>query len=294
MPMKYNELVQKYIEKGYDLIKYGTVQELGRDFDLFKIILDVGSDKNFLITTGFHGEEFNGPISLLNFIDEIRDYAKERNVNLIIYICINPSGFELRQRANASGERPNNDVMRYELLDGRWVDILHPGEEFLRYKVIDSPAKEARLLQKDLEVSGLYKNIPLAVVDIHQDRDPFPGDYYAYIFGKRDVYRKIMEQVDKVGVRLLNTNTDSDGDIKFTTDDEGFIEVHDSALTDYFYHLGCPFSVTVETITKCSLDKVVKINETFIKSLIDEVAKIAVIETTETMPLSANQTEKAS
>ena len=45
---------------------------------------------------------------------------RARDVGLRIYPCINPSGFEAHTRYNLSGERPNNDFLRYEVAPGQW------------------------------------------------------------------------------------------------------------------------------------------------------------------------------
>lgn len=129
--MGYQELIDRFRKKGLKLISYGLVKE-NKIYRLYKIVVDSNSKKTLIITSGFHGEEYNGPISLLQIIDKVIDYAKSKKVNLIIYPCINPSGFDLRQRYNASNEIPNNDFLRYEIKKGMWTSIIRPKQEFLK------------------------------------------------------------------------------------------------------------------------------------------------------------------
>ena len=83
-----------------------------------------------LITAGFHGDEKAGPLTLLEHAAEIVDYAAARGVGLSIYPCVNPSGFEAHTRYNISGERPNNDFLRYEIEPGLWCGELRAGQAF--------------------------------------------------------------------------------------------------------------------------------------------------------------------
>ena len=72
-----------------------------------------------LITAGFHGDEKAGPLTLLEHAAEIVDYAAARGRRPAPSIpCINPSGFEAHTRYNVTGERPNNDFLRYEIAPG--------------------------------------------------------------------------------------------------------------------------------------------------------------------------------
>lgn len=128
--MKYHELINQFKKKNISLISYGKARELKKIYSLYKIVVDNRSKKTLIITSGFHGEEFNGPISLLAIIKEIATYAKKKKVNLIVYPCINPSGFDLRQRYNASGEKPNNDFLRYEIKRNQWSGVIKPTQNF--------------------------------------------------------------------------------------------------------------------------------------------------------------------
>lgn len=272
--MKYDALIQSFKEKGFKLIKYGKVRELGRDYNLYKIIISSNSKKTLLITSGFHGEEFNASVSLLKIISEAIAYSTKKKVNLIIYPCINPSGFDLKQRYNASNETQNNDFMRYEIKREVWTDILRKGMKFLSYKFVDSKAKEVRLLKNDL---SKMKRIPVGVIDIHQDDNLKRGDFYAYIFDKKDIYERIMQDIEKHAKRCRNVkslNYNMYG-VRFNDSigKDGFIILHDGTLGDMFYRLGSSFVVTAETNTKLKINKVSEINKIWIFSLIDLASK---------------------
>lgn len=268
--MKYKELISAYKKKGYHLIKYGSVLE-DRKYDLFKIVINNGSKKSFLITTGFHGEEFNGPISILKIIDDVVEYASLKKVNLIVYICVNPSGFDKHKRYNLSDENQNNDFIRY-LVNKKWVIGLD-GKKFQDVKIIEAKAKESRILKNDILDFG---TVPVGVLDIHQDDDITKGDFYAYISNNRDLYEKIMKKVDKVAKRSRNTKTknfDNDGNaIIEIIDKEGFREVRDSGLSDLFFVFESKFAVTIETNIKLRLSKVSAVNKIWIKEMINLVA----------------------
>jgi len=270
--MKYRELIRRFRNKKIKLFSYGKVKEKGKAYELFKIVADNHSQKTLLITSGFHGEEYNGPISLLEIIDEVIDYAKKKKVNLIIYPCVNPSGFDLRQRYNASSEEKNNDFLRYEVKRGKWLDIVRPGQKFLRYKIVFSPAKEVRALQKDLQKSG---EVPVGVLDIHQDNELKKCDFYAYVLDKRDVYKKIMLKLDRLGRRCRNAKpreVKEGYEFDDTINREGFIVTHDGTITDMFWRFGSVYSVVAETNTKTPLKKVAAINKLWVFGLLDLIA----------------------
>src|SRR3989344_4988560 len=138
--MGYDELIQGYKTTGYKLERYGTVKEPFKKkfkyYPLYKIVINPEGKKTLLITAGFHGEEFNGPISLLKIFDEAAAFAKDLGVRLLVYICVNPSGFDLRQRYNASNEKFNNDFLRYKIEKDTWVGtLIKTDEPFLRFKI---------------------------------------------------------------------------------------------------------------------------------------------------------------
>ncbi len=136
--------------------------------------------RTVLVTAGFHGDEKAGPLTLLAHAAEIVGYAAARGVGLAIYPCVNPSGFEAHIRYNLSGERPNNDFLRYELSPGVWRGELREGEGFLRVvPAVEGLPKETAALARELDRLPL----PAAALDLHQDNFIHGSLFYAYVFG---------------------------------------------------------------------------------------------------------------
>lgn len=274
--MTYQELIHGYRAKGYKLKYYGKVKENRRTYRLYKIVINPRYKKTLLITTGFHGEEFNGPISLLEIFDEVVACAKKMRVRLIVYPCVNPSGFDLHKRYNASDigdKKPNNDFMRYEINEDNWVGTLRAGESFLSFKPVNSPAQEVRALQRNLKLHG----VPHGVLDIHQQKDNLnTGEFYAYIFNQRPLYLQTMQKLKVIAqVATLDAwkEHDDDREIDCRIDEDGFVFLHDGTLTDMLYRLGSKFVVTSETKTTMPLEKVCQINLIWIKELIKLITK---------------------
>ena len=96
-------------------------------------LLAYGGLDSVVVTAGFHGDEKAGPLTLLAHAADLFAYARARGVGLRLYPCINPSGFVLGTRYNASGEHPNNDLLRYRV--GRaWKGELSAGDVPTRWR----------------------------------------------------------------------------------------------------------------------------------------------------------------
>lgn len=271
-PMTYLELMAGFKEKGYKLKRYGTVWEKRTKYHLYKIVINPQYRRTLLVTSGFHGEEFNGPISLLTMFDDLVRYAKHKRVRLIVYPCVNPSGFDLHKRYNASNERQNNDFLRYEIKKGKWVSTMRSGETFLTCKVIDSRAKEVRFLKRNV----LRYRVPNAVLDIHQDNELEDSDFYTYIFDNTQLYQKIVNKIKKIAQVARNVpalNFENGRKIRYKINSRGFIFLHDGTLTDMFYRLGSEFVVTAETGTQVPLKLIARINLIWAKELIKLISK---------------------
>src|ERR1700744_3876698 len=172
------------------LFSYGSVLEGGRELELSGLHLP--GPRTVLITAGFHGDEKAGPLTLVEHVVEIADYAAARNVGLRIYPCVNPSGFEAHTRYNVSGERPNNDFLRYETAPGVWAGELHREQTFLRIAAAaEGVPQETAALARALDAEP----VPQAALDLHQDNF-IPGAlFYAYVFGDFEAYRPLMARV---------------------------------------------------------------------------------------------------
>jgi predicted deacylase len=146
-----------------DVRDYGAVDEAGRTFPLLSASTDGGAA--VVVTAGFHGDEKAGPLTLLAHAATLCAEARALGVGLRIYPCVNPSGFEAHTRYNASGERPNNDFLRYEIAPGVWRGELHEGETPLAWRALDGGPKETVALARELARFP----VPVAALDLHQD-----------------------------------------------------------------------------------------------------------------------------
>jgi predicted deacylase len=245
---------------------YGTVVEGGRPFDL--VGLRSPGARTVLITAGFHGDEKAGPLTLLEHAGEIVDYAAARGVGLLIYPCINPSGFEAHTRYNISGERPNNDFLRYEIAPGVWRGELRDGERFSRIvPAVEGLPKETAALARELDRAPL----PAAALDLHQDNFIHGSLFYAYVFGDLATYRPLMARAGSLVPVLRSSIVDSGyepgSDVR--ADAEGFIICPDGSITDRFHRAGVPTVAAIETTTETPAPLADEINLIWIRGFID-------------------------
>lgn len=246
-----------------DVAEYGQVMEAGKEYPLFR--LTVPGSRWLVITSGFHGEEPAGPLTLAESFAEIAAYARERDVGLRVYPCINPSGFEVGTRYNRSGERPNNDFLRYEVAPGTWKGELTRGESFLRWQLYDGGPKETRAVRADIARFPA----PAAALDIHQDNYLGVPATYAYTFGDSAVYRPMMEAAAAHVAVIRNRQVDEHNH----TDADGLITFHDGSVTDYFTRLGVPYTAALETTTRTPLASCHDVNLIWIRGFIDLAAR---------------------
>ncbi|HVV50763.1 MAG TPA: succinylglutamate desuccinylase/aspartoacylase family protein [Polyangia bacterium] len=248
---------------------YGTVLEGGREFPLLGLRLS--GARTVLVTAGFHGDEKAGPLTLVEHVAEIVAYAAERGVGLAIYPCVNPSGFEAHVRYNLSGERPNNDFLRYELAPGVWRGELREGERFLRVvPAAEGLPKETAALARELDRGPL----PAAALDLHQDNFIHGSLFYAYVFGELATYRPLMARAGSLVPVLRSSIVDSGhepgSDVR--ADAEGFIICPDGSITDRYHRAGVPYVAAIETTTETPAALADEINLIWIRGFIDLAA----------------------
>ncbi|MGA9523054.1 MAG: hypothetical protein WBV82_16415 [Myxococcaceae bacterium] len=246
------------------IFDYGTVREGERDYPLLGA--EVPGRFELVITSGFHGEEPAGPLTLLQHFEEVVDYARSRDVGLRVYPCINPSGFEDGTRYNRSGEKPNNDFLRYEVAPGQWKGELRPGEPFTRWVLFDGGPKETRAIRDELQ---RHQKRPNAALDIHQDRYLRGALTYAYVFGDHAAYASLMEDAGLHAQVVKNAMVDEAN----RTNDLGLIEYNDGSVTDYYLRRGVPYAAALETTTHASMEACHAINLIWIRGFIDLAAR---------------------
>jgi len=244
--------------------RYGSVVEGPDTYDL--LYAEVAGGRTLTITAGFHGDEVAGPLTLLEYLPDIAAYARERGVGLRLYPCLNPSGFTDNTRYNRSGEAPNNDLLRYEIAPGQWVDELAAGQEFLRFDLHRGGPKETRALVADIE----RMPPPDGALDLHQDPWLEGAVSYAYVFGPRPPYLPLVAAMDAVVPVAREVTVD---DVGVHSDRDGLIELHDGSVTDYFFRRGVRFTAALETTTQTPLPQSHEVNLIWIRGFIDLVAK---------------------
>ncbi len=252
-----------------ETFRYGTVVEDGRSFELCG--LRSPGARTVLVTAGFHGDEKAGPLTLLAHTAEIVDYAAARGVGLAIYPCVNPSGFEAHVRYNVSGERPNNDFLRYEIAPGVWRGELREGEKFLRVvPAVDGLPKETAALARELDRAPL----PAAALDLHQDNFIHGDLFYAYVFGDLAAYRPLMARAGALVPVLRSSIVDSGHEpgSDVHADAEGFIICPDGSITDRYHRAGVPHVAAIETTTETPAVLADEINLIWIRGFIDLAA----------------------
>src|SRR5512140_2282393 len=245
-----------------EISTFAEVEESGRRYPLHEIV--VPGERWLVITSGFHGEERSGPLTIAEHLGEIAARARALGVGLRIYPCLNPSGFEAGRRYTASGEKPNNDFLRYEVDPGVWKGELEPGEEFLRYELFGEGPKETRAIRARLEA----RPAPAAALDIHQDHHLHGQLFYAYTCGDPAAYRPLLDASRAHGTLAARTPVDG----VRTTDPDGLIAFHDGSVTDYYFRRGVRHVAALETTTEMPLPASGAINLLWILGFVDLAA----------------------
>jgi hypothetical protein len=249
--------------RGVTARAFAEVVEGGRRYPLLRV--DTPGQRRLLISAGFHGDETAGPRTLLERFDEIVEHAAAREVGLTIYPSLNPSGFEDHTRYNRSGEKPNNDFLRYEIEPGVWVGELTEGQRFLQHRLFRAGPKETQAFAAEIAEQPL----PDAALDIHQD--PYLDDplAYAYSFGDSAPFRPLIALTERHVPISRNAQVDDD----VYTDADGLIRLHDGSITDYFHRRGVPHTVALETTTAVPMPICHEVNLIWIKGFIDFAAR---------------------
>lgn len=259
------------------LSTYGSVKTPEKRFPLVRLDSSFSSDTWMIVVAGFHGDEIGGPLTLLHYVVDFFVEARQKGVHLVVYPCVNPSGFDKRTRYNYWGERANSDFMRYVRGD-EYIDDLGTSMTSLPWRWNQDLGivvpNETMQLREDLRTLP-FGNIK-ALLDVHQDCFQKGRCTYAYVFGDRRAYRRIMREAEKYA-RLCAHQRIDEGygsvDTHPTTDAHGLLTRHDCSLEDLFYRLGVPHVVAVETTTDLPLGNVYAINRLWFRELLACITK---------------------
>lgn len=252
---------------------YGKVREGLEDYTLVRLDNHLWGRPRVLITTGIHGDEVGGPLTILSHGQYIADYAWARGVGLTIYPCINPSGIVHESRYNLSGEKYNNYLFHYVLPDGTEMsEVDHQQVKSARVVLRKDLAKEMRLLLEDLERLPAK---PVAMLDMHQDgMVPLKGEvWYGYIFERTKAFVKLAGRASRImrayaGGVVRRTDHGRGHQV----DQYGFVVTHDGSITDLCYHQGVPNIICLETGIDAPYDKVAEVYVSWACGLIDLAA----------------------
>jgi hypothetical protein len=246
---------------------FGAVVEGGQRYPLLAGGRIEAGAPSVIVTAGFHGDEKAGPLTLVAHAAELFEHARARGVGLRLYPCLNPSGFEANTRYNASGERPNNDFLRYEITSGVWRGELHDGETPLGWRPFDGGPKETVAIARELA----RQPTPTAALDLHQDNFIHGQIFYSYVFGERAPYRPLQARsgalLPVLRSSLVDSGYEPGSDVR--ADAEGFIECHDGSITDHFHRAGVRFTAAIETTTDTPAALADEINLIWARGFID-------------------------
>ena len=104
------------------------------------------TDGILLMRTGIHGEERFSVVAFALAFPEIAAYAKEKRVGIISWVAANPWGLAIWKRYNLEyntlkkrGEPfdGNDDAIRYQLANGRWVSVLNNRPKNIKWEWAD-------------------------------------------------------------------------------------------------------------------------------------------------------------
>jgi hypothetical protein len=245
--------------------QYGSVREAGRRFALLR--LDTPGRPRVVVTAGFHGEEPAGPLTLAEHFGSLAAHARKRRVGLTVFPCINPSGFAAGTRYNASGEHPNNDLLRYRVGRSWKGELPRNDESFSSWRPFRKSPKETRALLRQLQTLPT----PAASLDLHQDNYMRRVATYAYVFGDAQHYRPLVRKA----ARHLEIARDAIVDPHLRSSHDGLIWFHDGSITDYFFRRGTPFCAALETTTQAPLERCHAVNLIWLRGFVDLAARAA-------------------
>lgn len=278
----YGGLVEKADGCGLESGQYGEVSWEGVAYPLLRLSSPsaLEQERILVITSGFHGNEIAGPLSLHEHLEKIAAYAARKDVGLVIFPCVNPTGYEFGTRYNMAGQAGNNDFLRYRK-DGALVDDLKSGTEHQGWYWASDPSLCITLPEETAILHSEMRRLPfervLGLVDLHQDYFLTEPGTYTYVFGSGEAYAPIAERVGKT-IPVLRSQAINSGqpdcrpeDVP-VSDSHGFIRRHDCTINDLFYRQGVQYCITVETTGAVKLGTAMGANLTWVKGIIGLVA----------------------
>lgn len=240
-----------------------------------------------------HGEENELAVAGVLCFEDIVFRAQEQGVGLEAIILANPWGAELGQRYNPDYQpdvnHGNDDLVRFQLADERWVDQAI-GEKFIDWRLAEEsdnlPVETVAMLgvMRQWEQNHWLDKANggprlRAVLGFHVDHYALGGGY-GYVYGDgaerlRPVATEAFSHLTLRKPRRLMSGAASGGDggRKVYVNKFGLVrDEHDGALASAAHLLGIPISAAVEFSGFESIDKITQAFGAFVLGTIDLVA----------------------
>jgi predicted deacylase len=235
------------------------------------IVLHSPGPKLLIITTGFHGDEPAGPLTMVKYLESVFAYAQKRQVGLRVYPCTNPTGF-VEQHRYGGDQRQTNYIFQYRLEDGE-VTGEPMGKASKPVGVVPREGLPEEVSALALDLSKQPK--PDGVLDIHQDGGIKGRAFYLYAYKDKTPYLHLMERLEQAGShRARSARVSEGGDVTpRSTDRDGFVmDWYDGSFTDWYRLQGVPHVVTLETAATMPLELAIQLNLEAMLEMIDLVA----------------------
>jgi len=209
--------------------------KIGRDakFDIYAVENRVVSTKKTIcFLSGCHGEEYAGPLAILEFLE--KEDINKIKIKLVFVPIVNPSGFNIHNRYNYLGQQLNSRPKGKKL------------------------AQEVKLICNYLQKYSFD-----FFHAIHEDSDK--KAFYAYIFEnkKEKIYRDILS-IAKRYFKIDRSKT-LEGD---KMQNGLIINIHDNSFEDVFFKKGAKYSCCTETPGRMPVKKRIKLNAEIMHKII--------------------------
>lgn len=247
-----------------------SVEILGDVFDKSIVFAKTPHDPNrpgVLVFSGFHGEEFAGPLGVLRCLQNPANRSFFSKINVGIVPIANPNGFDLEKRYNQLDQESN------------WA---------LRFGPDGKPSFEGQILLGSMDELKQYATT--CFLDMHED-DSADG-FYLYTFSQSGAVELWHTALLGVGVKhfgvhpdgpipgaLEETDPDSEPEISrpgTTAHIQGGVVAfdHDGSFDEFFHKNGAVASAVTETPASKPLETRVACNEELLTTTLEWAASI--------------------
>ncbi|KKP69760.1 hypothetical protein A2X44_04785 [candidate division CPR3 bacterium GWF2_35_18] len=154
-------------KKNLDFLKIGNVN---KNYPLYKIVINgYNARKTICFSSGIHGHEKSGPLTILQFINNLNRYDLPLYLKIIIFPVANPYGFNTNSRYNYQKKDLNRCFCNPQKL----------------------------LTENKYLLKSLYNEKIFFFHALHDDCDEKYFYLYAYNKNNEAIYRKIVNKVSQ-------------------------------------------------------------------------------------------------